>query len=73
MAALAITPGSYVHPLHGDNLPSVGLIKVEVKEAEGGYTLQAEVSKRDKRRVLLAGYAFGGQPQHPIRPRRRSI
>ena len=38
-----IAPGFYVRPLHGDNLPSPGQIKVDVKETEGGYTVQAEV------------------------------
>ena len=38
-----IAPGFYVRPLHGDNLPSPGQIKVDVKETEGGYTVLAEV------------------------------
>jgi len=38
-----IAPGFYVRPLHGDNLPSPSEIKVDVKETEGGYTVQAEV------------------------------
>ena len=38
-----IAPGFYVRPLHGDNLPSPGQIKVDVKETDGGYTVQAEV------------------------------
>ncbi len=38
-----IAPGFYVRPLHGDNLPSPSQIKVDVKETEGGYTVQAEV------------------------------
>ena len=45
-----IAPGFYVRPLHGDNLPSPSQIKVDVKETESGYTVQAEVpgvSKED--------------------------
>ena len=38
-----IAPGFYVRPLHGDNLPSPGQIKIDVKETDGGYTVQAEV------------------------------
>ena len=38
-----IAPGFYVRPLHGDNLPAPSQIKVDVKEADGGYTVQAEV------------------------------
>ena len=36
-------PRFYVRPLHGDNLPAPSQIKVDVKETEGGYTVQAEV------------------------------
>ncbi|MCZ2405774.1 MAG: Hsp20/alpha crystallin family protein [Burkholderiales bacterium] len=36
-------PGFYVRPLHGDNLPAPSQIKVDVKETDGGYTVQAEV------------------------------
>ena len=45
-----IAPGFYVRPLHGDNLPAPSQIKVDVKETDGGYTVQAEVpgvSKED--------------------------
>jgi len=35
------TPGYFVKPLHGDNLPAQ--IKVDVKEVEGGYTVNAEI------------------------------
>jgi HSP20 family protein len=36
-------PGFYVRPLHGDGLPSPSQIKVDVKENEGAYVVQAEV------------------------------
>ena len=45
-----VAPGFYVKPLHGDPLPTPGQIKVDVKEAEGAYTVHAEVpgvSKED--------------------------
>lgn len=43
-------PGFYVRPLHGDGLPTPAQIKVDVKETESGYTVEAEVpgvSKED--------------------------
>lgn len=36
-----VAPGFYVKPLHGDPLPAQ--IKVDVKEAPGAYTVQAEI------------------------------
>lgn len=38
-----MNPGFYVRPLHGDPLPAPGQMKVDVKETDGGYTVQAEV------------------------------
>lgn len=38
-----VAPGFYVRPLHGDPLPNPGQIKVDVKEADGAYTVHAEV------------------------------
>ena len=38
-----IAPGFYVRPLHGEGVPSPTQIKVDVKETDGGYTVQAEV------------------------------
>ena len=43
-------PGFYVRPLHGDGLPAPSQIKVDVKEDDAAYTVQAEVpgvSKED--------------------------
>lgn len=43
-----VAPGFFVRPLHGDALPAQ--IKVDVKETEGGYAVQAElpgVAKED--------------------------
>ena len=36
-------PGFYVRPLHGDPLPAPAQIKVDVKESDKAYTVQAEV------------------------------
>jgi len=36
-------PGFYVKPLHGDALPTPSQIKVDVKESDKAYTVQAEV------------------------------
>lgn len=38
-----VNPGFYVRPLHGDPLPSPSQMKVDVKETDSGYTVQAEV------------------------------
>ncbi len=38
-----LAPAFYVRPLHGDPLPSPAQIKVDVKENEKAYTVQAEV------------------------------
>ena len=38
-----IAHGFYVRPLHGDGVPTPSQIKVDVKETDGGYTVQAEV------------------------------
>ena len=36
-------PGFFVKPLHGDPLPTAAQIKIDVKEADDAYTVQAEV------------------------------
>lgn len=36
-------PGFYVRPLHGDPLPTPTQIKVDVRESDKAYTVQAEV------------------------------
>jgi len=36
-------PGFYVRPLHGDALPEPSLIKIDVKEDDAAYTVQAEL------------------------------
>jgi len=47
-------PGFYVRPLHGDGLPTPSQIKVDVKETEGGYTVQAEVPGVAKEDIHVA-------------------
>ena len=52
-----IAPGFYVRPLHGDPLPSPAQIKVDVKENDKAYTVQAEVPgvSKDEIHVSLDG------------------
>jgi HSP20 family protein len=38
-----MAPGFYVSPLHGDPLPDPAQIKIDVKENDQAYTVQAEV------------------------------
>jgi len=38
-----LAPAFYVRPLHGDPLPSPAQIKVDVKEDDRAYTVQAEI------------------------------
>jgi len=38
-----LSPGFYFKPLHGEPLPSPSQIKLDVKETDQGYTVQAEV------------------------------
>lgn len=38
-----VAPSFYVRPLHGDPLPSPAQIKIDVKESERAYTVQAEM------------------------------
>jgi HSP20 family protein len=38
-----LSPGLYFRPLHGEPLPSSSQIKVDVKETDEGYSVQAEV------------------------------
>lgn len=38
-----VAPGYFVAPLHGDPLPAPSSIKIDVKESDSAYTVQAEV------------------------------
>ncbi|SDZ90951.1 MULTISPECIES: Hsp20/alpha crystallin family protein [Acidovorax] len=49
-----VAPGFYVRPLHGDGVPSPAQIKVDVKETDGGYTVQAEVPGVPKEDIHVA-------------------
>ena len=52
-----VAPGFYIKPLHGDPLPSPTQIKLDVKETDGGYTVQAEIPgvSKDEIQVSLDG------------------
>lgn len=38
-----MAPGFFIRPLHGDALPQPTQIRVDVKETDQGYTVQAEI------------------------------
>ena len=48
-----MTPGFYIKPLHGDPLPSPSQIKVDVKETDQGFTVQAEMPGVPKEDIQL--------------------
>jgi HSP20 family protein len=52
-----VAPSFYVRPLHGDSLPSPAQIKLDVKETERAYTVQAEVPgvSKDDIQISLDG------------------
>ena len=49
-----VAPGFYVKPLHGDGLPAPSQIKVDVKESDKAYTVQAEVPGVSKEDIHVA-------------------
>ena len=49
-----VAPGFYVKPLHGDALPTPSQIKVDVKESDKAYTVQAEVPGVSKEDIHVA-------------------
>ncbi|MFT4195519.1 Hsp20/alpha crystallin family protein [Ottowia sp.] len=49
-----IAPGFFVKPLHGDPLPSPAQIRIDVKENDGAYTVQAEVPGVPKEDIHVA-------------------
>jgi HSP20 family protein len=57
------SPGFYVQPLHGDPLPQQ--IKMDVKEREGAYEIQAEIPgvKKEDIRVDLDGNVLSLQAE----------
>lgn len=52
-----VAPGFFIKPLHGDPLPSAARIRVDVKESDAGYVVQAEVPgvSKDEIQVSLDG------------------
>ncbi|MDO8777137.1 MAG: Hsp20/alpha crystallin family protein [Burkholderiaceae bacterium] len=52
-----VAPGFYVKPLHGDALPTPDQIKVDVKETDKNYTVNAEIPgvKKEEIQVLIDG------------------
>ncbi len=49
-----LAPGFYVKPLHGDPLPTPAQIKVDVKETDKAYTVQAEVPGVSKEEIHVS-------------------
>jgi len=49
-----VGPAFYVRPLHGDPLPSPAQIKVDVKETEAAYSVQAEVPGVSKEEIEVS-------------------
>ena len=49
-----VSPGYYVRPLHGDNLPSPAQIKVDVRETDAAYQVQAEIPGVSKDEIHVA-------------------
>jgi len=49
-----VAPGFYIKPLHGDPLPSPSQIKVDVKETDGSYSVQAEVPGVSKEEIQVS-------------------
>ena len=47
-------PGFYVRPLHGDGLPTPSQIKIDVKEDDAAYTVQAEVPGVPKEDITVS-------------------
>lgn len=52
-----VAPGFYVKPLHGEGLPRAEQIRVDVKESDKTYTVQAEVPgvRKDDIHVSIDG------------------
>ena len=49
-----ISPGFYVRPLHGEPLPDPAQIKIDVKENDQAYTVQAEVAGVGKEDIQVS-------------------
>jgi HSP20 family protein len=47
-------PGFFVQPLHGDALPSPSQIRIDVKETDEGYSIEAEVPGVNKDNIQVS-------------------
>ena len=47
-------PGFYVQPLHGEALPSPSQIRIDVKETDEGYSIEAEVPGVNKDNIQVS-------------------
>lgn len=47
-------PGFFVQPLHGDALPSPSQIRIDVKETDDGYSIEAEVPGVNKDNIQVS-------------------
>lgn len=47
-------PGFFVQPLHGDALPSPSQIRIDVKETDQGYSIEAEVPGVNKENIQVS-------------------
>lgn len=48
------SPGYFIQPLHGDALPSPSQIRVDIKETEEGYSLEAEIPGVNKENIQVS-------------------
>lgn len=49
-----LAPGFFIKPLHGDGLPSPERIKMDIKESEQSYVVQAEIPGVSKENIHVA-------------------
>jgi HSP20 family protein len=49
-----MSPGYFIRPLHGDPLPSPGQIKLDVKDSDAAFLVQAEVPGVSKEDIHVA-------------------
>lgn len=48
------SPGYFIQPLHGDALPSPSQIRIDVKETDQGYNLEAELPGVSKDNIQIS-------------------
>ncbi len=49
-----VAPGFFIRPLHGEGLPDVNQIKIDVKEVDNKFIVQADVPGVDKENIDLS-------------------